>query len=175
MYQRDYTNYWLIISGLLLILLFIYPSSAFTVNVVDKGTNFIQWSWVQNPTTNVSIDGILVCNLDPNSQEFILSDLGENECHTIAVYTDMETGTATTCTDVTSTTTIVDFTASYLIFIVAIICILIGTKIPILAWAGAGFAIMGLGVTIAASFWAAFIFMVVFCAAVIIALARSGE
>ena len=158
------------------IILLISPISALLITTENITASSITWSWDASPIANISINGVYVCDLDPNSHKLTLSDLQEEEYHTIIVYENNTSNASTTTqTNKATTSRIIDFTYAYLIFIVAILCILAGLKIPILAWAGCGFAIMGIVTTVFVTFWVGLIFMVVFCAGVLVAFSNSGD
>jgi hypothetical protein len=156
------------------IILLISSVSALSITVENITSTSIQWSWDVAPIANISINGVYVCDLDPNAHKLTLSDLKEEEYHTIIVYeNETSNATSTVQTNKSSSAKIIDFIFAYLLVIAAIICILAGTKLPILAWLGAGLSIVGVTTTILESFWAGFIFMVLFSAAVIVAF--SGD
>ena len=84
---------------LLVMSLLIIPASA-TITVTPSTITSTSITWTWNPTgvDNISIDGVFVCNVNPSTQTFTLSDLGPNEPHTIQVITDTDYGTNTATT-----------------------------------------------------------------------------
>jgi hypothetical protein len=88
---------------LLIILgLFTIPASAsITITPFNITQSSIMWTWSPVTIQNLSIDGVFVCNINPTSTSFTLSDLGPNEPHTITIITagDSGTNTATTLGD----------------------------------------------------------------------------
>ena len=152
----------------------IQPASA-TLNISSAYNGYdISWVWDKDITiTAIALDGIIVSNRDNISYSYRLPIMGNNNYgnHTLTIYSDTDSGTSTVFayepTDIVDTSTAIIL--GYLFFIIAVILILIGTQIPFIAWAGAGFAIIGIVDMQNVSFWGAFVFMVVFASAVFVA------
>lgn len=87
---------------LILLLALIVPACALNITVSDYGYNFIHWTWEPSTNiTNVSVDGVLIPDIDPNTGAYILSGIGPGELHQINVYSDTDTGVNLTRTDYT--------------------------------------------------------------------------
>lgn len=88
---------------LILALILIIPASA-TINITvsDIGYNFIHWTWSPPVNiTNVSVDGVLINDVDPQTGAYILSGIGPGELHQINVYSSTDTGVNLTRTEYT--------------------------------------------------------------------------
>jgi len=157
-----------ILTLFILLFLILPVSAAISVSPISKGQTYIEWNW-SGTVANISIDGLLVCNTDISGGRFVLSGLEPNETHSIKVQSTTDSGTNTTNTLPSLADTTLQIFFSYIFFIAAIICILIGVRIPFVAFIGAGLCIIGVVNTITVSFWSGFVFMCVFCAAIFIA------
>jgi hypothetical protein len=164
---------------ILLIIFLIIPlsSAEITVTPVIVNSSFIVWQWDSHITlTSLSIDGYTINNADKISGEFILSDIPANEQHTIRIYSVDDSGFNTTTT--LPSNSVIDKTLNvlfgYLFFIIAIVLILIGTRVPFIAWVGVMFSIFGIVDMIEINFWSSFVFMCVFVAGVFVAI-NPGE
>jgi hypothetical protein len=84
-----------------LILIIGSASAAITITPYNVTQSSIMWTWSPVTIQNLSIDGVFVCNINPTTTSFTLSDLGPNEPHTITIITagDSGTNTATTAGD----------------------------------------------------------------------------
>jgi uncharacterized protein YxeA len=155
-----------------MLLLISCVSATITINVDSKDATFIKWSWSAN-TTEVSIDGYKVVLMDLNANKFILSELGPNTTHSIRVTSLTDTGYLETTTLPVPPAPLdfaLNIIAAYIFFIGAIICIVIGLRMPIIAWLGAGLSICGIVDMITISFWSGFVFMVITCASIMVAM-----
>lgn len=79
-------------------LLIIPASATITITPSDVTSSSIMWTWSPITVQNLSIDGVFVCNINPASTSFTLSDLGPNEPHTIEIITAGDSGANTTTT-----------------------------------------------------------------------------
>jgi len=137
---------------IMLILTFILccaiTSGAINITVDDKTSTYIKWSWNSGITlTNLSVDGYKVLLADVNNNKFVLSGLAENETHILTVNSLTDTGTLTTTTDkaqIKSSELITDFIFRYILLIFAVIFLLIGIRVPVVAIIGFVFALLGL-------------------------------
>jgi len=148
-----------------------------TINISasEVSHNYIKWTWNSGLIlTNMSIDGYHIILVDKSTTSFILSELQENTTHTIKIMTREDSGFNETSTILSDKTQLLDTTLAiilgYIFFIAAIICILIGKWVPLVAWLGVGLSCIGIVSMIGVSFWAGFVFMVIFCAGVIVAM-----
>jgi hypothetical protein len=84
---------------LLVLMLATAPVSA-TIDITPTNvtSSSIMWGWSPVTIQNLSIDGVFVCNVNPASTSFTLSDLGPNEPHTINIITAGNSGENTTYT-----------------------------------------------------------------------------
>lgn len=166
----------IIILLLSIVLLSSVVSAVIPITEDNKTSTYIKWSWAAGTTlVNLSVDGYRVVLADYNDNKFILSDLNPNEVHTLKIYTASDSGTytSTTLPDVGDATLAIIF--GYIFFIAAIIAIIIGRWIPVVAWIGCGLSIIGIVNMISVSFWASFVFMCIFCAGVLVALSTGSE
>ena len=124
--------------------------------------------------TGATFDGVEIEGFDlQHNLNYTASNLEANTSHYFCIYKDLyncEKGTTLPSND----QKVYDFFWQYFFFIIAIICITIGLRVPFIALAGCGFSIIGIVSVISVSFWAGFIFMVVFCAGIFVAF-KPGE
>lgn len=74
------------------------PVTALTIDVSDKGTNFITWFW-DNPS-NISemyLDGHLMCGYETTDPSLNVVDLRAGSCHNLTLFTNVGNGTNITC------------------------------------------------------------------------------
>ena len=143
----------------------------------NVGMNYISWCYAYNTTNlsfvSASLDGIKITDFDINAALFTATKLDANSQHSLTMhYNNLSISniTSTLLTPQSDSDKIIAIIFAYIIFIIAILCILAGTQVPVLAWVGCGFAVIGIGDASQISFWSAFIFMCVFCAGVLVAL-----
>ena len=110
------------------ICLLISLSSALSnVTPVNVGSTFIQWVW-DGSATNVSIDGLIVCDADLSNNTFVLSGLFPNETHTIILHNgfiENESNTTTTLPKETTSADLVwDFFYKYIALITGAVLII---------------------------------------------------
>jgi hypothetical protein len=157
-----------------LLFLVISVSASINVTATSISESAITWVWEQNlSVNNLSVDGYRILLADYNQNSFTLSGLNANEIHTINVYTSTDNGTISTKTVSAVYDSSLAIIFGYIFFIAAILAILIGTKIPVFAWIGCGLSIVGIVDMITINFWSSFVFMVIFCAGVLVALSPS--
>lgn len=88
----------LLLLFLILGLLAVPAMATIDITPINVTSSSIQWGWSSVTIQNLSIDGVFVCNFNPAATDFILSDLGPNEPHTITIITAGDSGTNTTYT-----------------------------------------------------------------------------
>jgi hypothetical protein len=138
----------------------------------------IQWTWeaINNTSvTQMSVDGYVVWNYDPYATQFILSDLASNTSHEIKLYTINESYSSivrTNATPPTQVDTTFAFINLWILFFVALICIIIGVWVPAIAIIGAIFAILGIVSSFNHSFAMGFIFCMAFIAGLIVGMTK---
>lgn len=162
--------------GLLLVLICPLTTAALIISESNITSTSIRWEWDSTITlTNLSVDGYRVVLADYNQNNFVLSGLQANERHTIKIYSGIENGTLSSTTSKAPQDVATEILFGYIFFIAAIIAIIIGIKIPVIAWLGCGLSIIGIVDMITISFWAGFVFMCVFCAGVLVALSARSD
>jgi len=158
----------------------IMPNLSTTKHIIpiEINSTYIKWNFDNDGNiTWASLDGIRITNFDTNINSYIAYDLFPESKHTLLIYYKGEYAVNSSYTlpiEKSSQDKIVDVIFMYIFVILAIILILIGTRVPVIAWVGCLFSIMGIVNSISVSFWSGFIFMCVFCAGVLVAL-NTGE
>lgn len=151
--------------------------SGFSVNIEETGNDFIQWNWSETPISNISIDGVYVCDLDYNAHQLTLSDLGDNQLHTIIVYkNDTVNGTSSARTTTSGNYDVGAFIKTYLFFIVACIFLILAVAYEGY-FAFVSFIFGGLGIiqSLNNSFWLGTLYMIVIVASIFVSYTKYGE
>lgn len=151
-----------------------------SLNISTITENSITWEYTYltaNRPEGATLDGVTIEGWKIDLvYNYTASELAPNTTHEFCIY-----GSATSnCLKGTTLTSTLDnsltIILSYIFFIIAIICILLTViGVPYIAWAGAGFAIIGIVQMQGISFWGGFIFMVVCCSAIIVAFTDISE
>jgi len=82
-----------------ILLFLILPASAdLTINMSDRGTNFITWDW-DNPSdvSEMYIDDHLMCGYESTDPSVSIVDLKAGSCHNLTLVTNIGNGTNITC------------------------------------------------------------------------------
>jgi hypothetical protein len=147
-----------------------------TLEITNITSSSITWSYtyltVQRPI-GAALDGVEIEGWKTDYvYNYTASELAPNTIHEFCIF-----GTATSnCESGKTLPSLVDSSSSilagYAFFIIAVVCIIIGVYIPFIAFAGAFFAIMGIIDMQNVSFWGGFLFMIVFCSAVIVGFGK---
>jgi hypothetical protein len=164
----------------LLICLFIpVLAGNLTINLEDKGINYIavNWSKASNITT-VSFDGILVTDFDINGSSLIKTGLAPNTEHIIKIYNKSDNGQSiintldieVTPTPITEKEQFFSSINLYILFFFALICIVVGFYIPVIGFGSVLFGILGIITSINNSFIMGLLFVIVTIAGFVIAL-----
>lgn len=162
-----------IIFCLLIALCFIIPVSANgEIPIINSTTETtIQWNWNNTyapvGVTQLSIDGYVVWNYDAYANEFILSDLEPNTSHTIIIYSGENVSINTAITKpmiVTKQESFFDTLNMYLIFFLALVCLVFGVGIPLLGFGAVLFGFIGMATSVNNSFIMGILFLIVICA-----------
>jgi hypothetical protein len=117
-------------------------------NIVISNTTTettIQWQWTNTSiigVDNITIDGYKLCNFDPLSIKFILSDLKPSTQHEIIIYANSSVATQTTTTKENTLDFLLHYFVIQFIGLILVIISLSG-RITVLAWLG--FFITGIG------------------------------
>jgi len=159
-------------------------SSAFNISSVEKGENYIIWTYQSpNVTNSVTVDGKYLENIDVFAKTYAIYDLLPNTEHTIIIVSYNTTNATTNYIYDSQYTLSHTFTSSentfdilylYIFFYAAIILIIIGLYVPFISLLGCGFSILGIVGSINVSMESGFIFMCIFCAGIIVAF-RGGN
>jgi hypothetical protein len=151
----------------------INPNSTMIVNINATTDTSLTWKYSYTVLlTKGSLDGVDIIGFDTRSFNFTANELKPNSSHEFCIYSvtevNCEIGKTLESNTLIDTTLAIIF--GYIFFIAAILCIIIGRWIPLVAWIGVGLSCIGIVSMVGISFWAGFVFMVVFCAGVIVAL-----
>lgn len=143
------TKYNFLLSLIFMFLLIVFPVNAL-ITIEDKGTNYIYWMWNNSGVDSISIDSKLIAEYD-NSNSYTLNDIESNSLHQIKLFNDTSgevDSNITKSVAMTETAQEGFFSLAnlYLLFIIGLICILIGvfTGISLISFAGAVIGITGL-------------------------------
>lgn len=141
----------------LIILCLISPVLAeINITADEVGETYIKWSWNDGLTlTNLTVDGYNIKYFDKNDNHFILSDTNAGELHSIAVYTDSDSGylaVNTTAKKESDSDKFMATITTWLFFLLGCFCIFIGLKEPILAYGGLVFGFLLITVALNNSF-----------------------
>ena len=123
-------------------------SAAINVSVTRVGVTYIMWQW-PDYITNVtgSVDGVMMPDIDPHTHTFSLTNLKENETHTLAIYTDTDSGTSTASTlpDNSVYVQTLEFSLAWVYILLAAIMFLLGAKVHwLFYWFGSGISLYAL-------------------------------
>jgi hypothetical protein len=117
------------------------------VQVEDVGSNYIEWNFSE-PVEIAIVDGKNIPEFNSSSETFILSGLDSESKHSIQVINLIgESGFNSTKTlpiESKSIDKIGDFILEYILLIAAILCFVVGFKIPIVGLMGTVFSVMGI-------------------------------
>lgn len=171
-------NFLLITCLFIIICLLITPISAkqtfnSTLNVTNVTQNTITWHYTyltELRPIGASLDGVIIQDWKADLvYNYTATDLKPFTTHEFCIF-----GAATSnCESATTDMNIIDNSLivilGYTLFFIAIICIIIGLFVPMIAWLGVGFAFMGILEMQHISFWGGFVFMVVALAGIFVA------
>jgi hypothetical protein len=125
--------------------LIIQPINANPIVISNSTTETtIQWVWTNTSlgVDNLTIDGYKLCNFDPLSTKFILSELEPSTQHEIIIYANSSSATQTTTTKENTLDFLLHYFVIQFIGLILVIISLSG-RITVLAWLG--FFITGIG------------------------------
>lgn len=72
--------------------------SGFTITATDIGGTYIQWNWTAGETTEMLVDGNLMCGYETTDPGFLYTNLEPDSLHNIVVYTATDMGALSTRT-----------------------------------------------------------------------------
>jgi hypothetical protein len=138
----------------------------------------IQWNYnVSDGITSMSLDGREIDNFDNQSGFFILNRIdGEGTTfHTIRIANEANSGCNTSAflpEPISQSETFFTTINLWILFIIALVCIVIGIAVPIVAICGAVFSIVGFIGAFNHSFALGFVFVVTLIASLIVGLSK---
>lgn len=176
-----------IITGILITIIFvagallIVPAEAkatlnSTLNITNVTSSTITWQYsyhTANRPLGATLDGVEIEGWKTDFvYNYTATELAPNTIHEFCIFGAV----ASNCEEGKTLPTLADSSsailAGYAFFILAIIFIVIGVYIPFIAFVGAFFAVMGIIDMQNISFWGGFLFMVVFCSAMLVGFAK---
>lgn len=149
------------------------PNSTMIVVVNETTDSSLTWRYSYTVLlTKGSIDGVDIERFDIKSFNYTASNLKANSSHEFCIYSN--TGVNCEIGRTLESNSPIDKSLAiifgYIFFIGAIICIIIGRWVPVIAWIGVGLSLIGIISMMNISFWAGFVFMTVFCAGALVAM-----
>lgn len=152
-------------------------TTKFITPIANTSTT-ITWNFDNDGNiTWASLDGYKISNFDTRILTYTAYNLLPESKHTLFIYYKGEYATNSTYTskaDLTTDAKIHNLIWLYLVFFIAIICILIGTKVPFIAFIGCGFTILGILLSLNNTLFGGLMFMCVFAAGIFTAF-MGGE
>jgi len=152
------------------------PDDIFNMTVFNKGNDYIQWSYYDDDVlTSASYDGITITGFDVKSLNYTASDLTPNSYHTFCAYSFDDFRCLITNTTNTKSTTEINqeyfwaFITIYLIFLIGLICLVVGIYEPIMGFAAFVFGCIGIVSTSGLSFVMGTLFFLLIVASVFVA------
>jgi len=141
-----------IILVLICIALLVLPCSAMlNVTVESVSQTGISWNWSKDyALTNLSVDGYQVLLFDKTANRLDLTGLNAGEKHSIKIYTSTDNGNNTATTSPDNINNNIDL---YILFLLGLVCIIIGVIAePIIGFGAFIFGVIGLTTSLNNSF-----------------------
>lgn len=114
---------------------------------IERDNNYINWYWnISQNITSLSVDSHLIPDFDNTTNNYFLSDLEPNTPHAIKINSINDSACNITYTSgktATSADNLTDTINKYLIFLLGVICIIIGAFIPPVGLSAALFGVLG--------------------------------
>lgn len=118
------------------------------LTLTDKGTDYLRWSWLEDSTiSGASLDGIYLPTFDVMSNTYIATELSANSTHVFKIYNTTDSGCNSSKTNElppTESFKIMSVINAYMLFLLALICIIIGIFVPPVGFGAVLFALVGL-------------------------------
>jgi hypothetical protein len=162
---------------IVLVLLMSAPVMALSVSLNSSSSTYLEWSINRGgeSITNMSIDGVYVCGVNPLSNTFTLSGLSGGELHTISINTlstSATLGSYTNSNPVSNQEAGILFFLPYLLIIFCLACLIIGLYVPYVPYIAVALSFTGLITSLSGSnaFLMGTIYMILIVASIYTAL-----